>query len=127
MAVGTHKGYVQIWDAAAGKKLSVLEGHTARVGKCGDWRDGSCSETPEPSLKYSVDSQTITGPPCLPVARCAGVECRPAVVWESRSGDPAARHPSATSPVGAPSPGTQAGGVWPQVEHRPPAARLGRK
>lgn len=33
MAVGTHKGYVQIWDAAAGKKLSVLEGHTARVGE----------------------------------------------------------------------------------------------
>lgn len=33
VAVGTHKGFVQIWDAAAGKKLSVLEGHTARVGK----------------------------------------------------------------------------------------------
>ncbi|KAF4117942.1 fizzy-related protein homolog [Onychostoma macrolepis] len=32
VAVGTHKGLVQIWDAAAGKKLSVLEGHTARVG-----------------------------------------------------------------------------------------------
>uniref|UniRef100_A0A3B5KLY2 Fizzy-related protein homolog n=1 Tax=Takifugu rubripes TaxID=31033 RepID=A0A3B5KLY2_TAKRU len=32
VAVGTHKGYVQIWDASAGKKLSVLEGHTARVG-----------------------------------------------------------------------------------------------
>ncbi|NWX67011.1 FZR1 protein, partial [Promerops cafer] len=36
VAVGTHKGFVQIWDAAAGKKLSMLEGHTARVGKeCG--------------------------------------------------------------------------------------------
>lgn len=33
MAVGTHKGYVQIWDAGAGKKLFALEGHTARVGK----------------------------------------------------------------------------------------------
>lgn len=33
MAVGTHKGFVQIWDAAAGKKLFALEGHTARVGK----------------------------------------------------------------------------------------------
>lgn len=33
MAVGTHKGLVQIWDAAAGKKLSMLEGHTARVGE----------------------------------------------------------------------------------------------
>ncbi|KFQ31399.1 Fizzy-related protein [Merops nubicus] len=33
VAVGTHKGFVQIWDAAAGKKLSMLEGHTARVGR----------------------------------------------------------------------------------------------
>lgn len=33
VAVGTHKGFVQIWDAAAGKKLAVLEGHTARVGE----------------------------------------------------------------------------------------------
>lgn len=32
VAVGTHKGFVQIWDAAAGKKLFTLEGHTARVG-----------------------------------------------------------------------------------------------
>lgn len=31
--MGTHKGFVQIWDAAAGKKLSMLEGHTARVGE----------------------------------------------------------------------------------------------
>ncbi|NXO18777.1 FZR1 protein, partial [Oriolus oriolus] len=36
VAVGTHKGFVQIWDAAAGKKLSMLEGHTARVGE--EWR-----------------------------------------------------------------------------------------
>uniref|UniRef100_A0A673X1E9 Fizzy and cell division cycle 20 related 1 n=1 Tax=Salmo trutta TaxID=8032 RepID=A0A673X1E9_SALTR len=34
VAVGTHKGYVQIWDAAAGKKLFTREGHTARVGEC---------------------------------------------------------------------------------------------
>ncbi|XP_057713423.1 fizzy-related protein homolog isoform X2 [Corythoichthys intestinalis] len=32
VAVGTHKGYVQIWDAAGGRKLSTLEGHSARVG-----------------------------------------------------------------------------------------------
>uniref|UniRef100_A0A3B5BD96 Fizzy-related protein homolog n=1 Tax=Stegastes partitus TaxID=144197 RepID=A0A3B5BD96_9TELE len=32
VAVGTHEGYVQIWDAGAGKKLFALEGHTARVG-----------------------------------------------------------------------------------------------
>ncbi len=33
VAVGTHKGYVQIWDVAASKKISTLEGHSARVGK----------------------------------------------------------------------------------------------
>ncbi|XP_041126128.1 fizzy-related protein homolog isoform X1 [Polyodon spathula] len=32
VAVGTHKGYVQIWDTSAGKKLTCLEGHSARVG-----------------------------------------------------------------------------------------------
>uniref|UniRef100_M4AXL3 Fizzy-related protein homolog n=1 Tax=Xiphophorus maculatus TaxID=8083 RepID=M4AXL3_XIPMA len=32
VAVGTHKGYVQIWDAAGGRKLTCLEGHSARVG-----------------------------------------------------------------------------------------------
>ncbi|NWI87272.1 FZR1 protein, partial [Pitta sordida] len=36
VAVGTHKGFVQIWDASAGKKLSMLEGHTARVGEEGE-------------------------------------------------------------------------------------------
>nr|NP_989485.1 fizzy-related protein homolog [Gallus gallus]AAL31949.1 CDH1-C [Gallus gallus] len=38
VAVGTHKGFVQIWDAAAGKKLSMLEGHTQRVGPWG-WEE----------------------------------------------------------------------------------------
>lgn len=33
LAVGTSKGLVQIWDVAASKKISVYEGHTARVGK----------------------------------------------------------------------------------------------
>ncbi|NXH41236.1 FZR1 protein, partial [Dicaeum eximium] len=46
VAVGTHKGFVQIWDAAAGKKLSMLEGHTARVGK--EW--GSRGEFGVPGL-----------------------------------------------------------------------------
>lgn len=31
--MGTHKGYVQIWDAAGGRKLTTLEGHSARVGQ----------------------------------------------------------------------------------------------
>ncbi|NXE16580.1 FZR1 protein, partial [Lophotis ruficrista] len=42
VAVGTHKGFVQIWDAAAGKKLSMLEGHTARVGKAVGGRGFAC-------------------------------------------------------------------------------------
>lgn len=50
MAVGTHKGYVQIWDASAGKKLSVLEGHTARVG---EWR----------SFQQADDPAFLTQPP----------------------------------------------------------------
>ncbi|XP_053200984.1 fizzy-related protein homolog [Panonychus citri] len=32
VAVGTHKGLVQIWDVVANKRINVLEGHTARVG-----------------------------------------------------------------------------------------------
>nr|CAB3247799.1 fizzy-related protein homolog [Phallusia mammillata] len=32
VAVGTHKGYVQVWDASAGKRIIQLEGHSARVG-----------------------------------------------------------------------------------------------
>lgn len=31
VAVGTHRGYVQIWDVTANKKLNVLEGHSARL------------------------------------------------------------------------------------------------
>ncbi|UYV64052.1 FZR1 [Cordylochernes scorpioides] len=32
VAVGTHKGLVQVWDVAATKRTALLEGHTARVG-----------------------------------------------------------------------------------------------
>ncbi|GFT82417.1 hypothetical protein NPIL_335901 [Nephila pilipes] len=32
VAVGTHKGYVQVWDVGGNKCVSVLEGHSARVG-----------------------------------------------------------------------------------------------
>ena len=37
VAVGTHKGLVQIWDAGAQKRVSTIEGHTARVGKRSEW------------------------------------------------------------------------------------------
>ena len=32
VAVGTHRGYVQVWDVAASKRVNCLEGHSARVG-----------------------------------------------------------------------------------------------
>lgn len=32
VAVGTQSGLVQVWDATAGKQVSTLHGHTARVG-----------------------------------------------------------------------------------------------
>lgn len=32
VAVGTHKGYVQVWDVTGNKCVSILEGHSARVG-----------------------------------------------------------------------------------------------
>ncbi|XP_031566663.1 fizzy-related protein homolog [Actinia tenebrosa] len=32
VAVGTYKGLVQIWDASAQKRVSTMEGHSARVG-----------------------------------------------------------------------------------------------
>merc|ERR1719259_559605 len=32
VAVGTGRGYVQVWDVTATKKVNTLDGHTARVG-----------------------------------------------------------------------------------------------
>ena len=32
MAVGTHKGLLQVWDVTSSKRLCILEGHSARVG-----------------------------------------------------------------------------------------------
>ena len=32
VAVGTHKGLVQVWDVSSNKRLQVLDGHGARVG-----------------------------------------------------------------------------------------------
>ncbi|XP_043830550.1 fizzy-related protein homolog [Dromiciops gliroides] len=32
VGVGTEKGFIQIWDATVGKKVSTMEGHLSRVG-----------------------------------------------------------------------------------------------
>ncbi|KFW81257.1 Fizzy-related protein [Manacus vitellinus] len=63
VAVGTHKGFVQIWDAAAGKKLSMLEGHTARVGKEGESR----------GFTGAVGNQIVAQLPSLAPSRPVGV------------------------------------------------------
>eukprot|EP00794_Sanderia_malayensis_P008165 gene8164-9038_t len=43
LAVGTHKGFVQIWDTQSTKKLSSLEGHLLRVGSLAWNNDLLCS------------------------------------------------------------------------------------
>ena len=43
VAVGTHKGLVQIWDVAASKRISMLDGHSARVGALAWNSDTLCS------------------------------------------------------------------------------------
>merc|ERR1719479_648030 len=32
VAVGTHRGFVQVWDVTANKRVNTLTGHSARVG-----------------------------------------------------------------------------------------------
>lgn len=61
---------------------------------------------------------------CKRVSRCAGMECRSAVIGQSGPHDPAARHQDTTSAVRAQAAGPQARGVRTQVEHWPPAAGL---
>ncbi|NWU10194.1 FZR1 protein, partial [Cephalopterus ornatus] len=77
VAVGTHKGFVQIWDAAAGKKLSMLEGHTARVGKEGGGRGFSGGTG---WALRSLPTQTILGFFEVP----SGAEHAWAELWEIR-------------------------------------------
>lgn len=59
VAVGTHKGYVQIWDAAAGKKLSVLEGHTARVGELSVWSEGGGRSSRSEIFQHSFTFHSV--------------------------------------------------------------------
>lgn len=85
VAVGTHKGFVQIWDAAAGKKLSVLEGHTARVGEYWEQEYQDClhlasyrSQLSCLQRKAMFNSDLICRL-CV-LCRGTGLECGPAVV-----------------------------------------------
>ncbi|XP_022316457.1 fizzy-related protein homolog [Crassostrea virginica] len=60
VAVGTHKGYVQIWDVAATKKLNTLEGHSARVGALA-WNTDILSSGSRDRLILQRDIRT----PCI--------------------------------------------------------------
>jgi cell division cycle 20-like protein 1 (cofactor of APC complex) len=68
VAVGTHRGYVQVWDVAASKKLNVLEGHSARVGALA-WNGDSLSSGSRDRLILQRD---IRMPPLTPVRRLEG-------------------------------------------------------
>ncbi|XP_076338563.1 fizzy-related protein homolog isoform X3 [Tachypleus tridentatus] len=68
VAVGTHKGYVQVWDVAANKRVSVVEGHSARVGALA-WNSDIVSSGSRDRLILQRDVRT----PCtVPDKKLAG-------------------------------------------------------
>lgn len=62
VAVGTHKGYVQIWDVAASKKVHTLVGHSARVGALA-WNGDMLSSGSRDRLILQRDIRTATTTP----------------------------------------------------------------
>ena len=57
VAVGTHRGYVQVWDVMANKRVNVLEGHTARVGALA-WNGDNLSSGSRDRLILQRDVRT---------------------------------------------------------------------
>jgi len=68
VAVGTHRGYVQIWDVLANKKVNTLEGHTARVGALA-WNGDNLSSGSRDRLILQRDIRT---PPLASERKLAG-------------------------------------------------------
>jgi len=68
VAVGTHKGLVQVWDVTANKKLSQLEGHSARVGALA-WNGDILSSGSRDRLIFQRDART---PNIVPERRLGG-------------------------------------------------------
>jgi cell division cycle 20-like protein 1 (cofactor of APC complex) len=63
VAVGTHRGNVQIWDVGASKKVTVLDGHSARVGALA-WNGDCISSGSRDRLIFQRDirqSSTVPG------------------------------------------------------------------
>ena len=67
VAVGTHRGYVQVWDVMANKRVNVLEGHTARVGALA-WNGDNLSSGSRDRMIRQRDVRT----PPLASERCLG-------------------------------------------------------
>jgi len=68
VAVGTHRGYVQIWDVMANKKINTLEGHSARVGALA-WNGDMLSSGSRDRLILQRDIRT---PSIAPERRLVG-------------------------------------------------------
>lgn len=68
VAVGTHRGYVQIWDVAAAKRVNVLSGHSARVGALA-WNSDMLSSGSRDRLILQRDVRT---PSQLPERKLVG-------------------------------------------------------
>ncbi|XP_036596326.1 fizzy-related protein homolog [Trichosurus vulpecula] len=57
LALGTDTGYVQIWDVAAEKKVSVLDGHRSRVGVLA-WNEDQISSGSRDTMIIQRDFRT---------------------------------------------------------------------
>lgn len=68
VAVGTHNGYVTVWDVAVNKQVNRLQGHTARVGALA-WNGDVLSSGSRDRLILQRDTRT---PALLPERRLVG-------------------------------------------------------
>jgi cell division cycle 20-like protein 1 (cofactor of APC complex) len=68
VAVGTQAGLVQVWDAAAGKQVTTIHGHTARVGAIA-WNGDLLSSG---SRDRFINQKDIRAPPALQERQLVG-------------------------------------------------------
>ena len=68
VAVGTHRGYVQVWDVMASKRVNVLEGHNARVGALA-WNGDNLSSG---SRDRHIHQRDVRTPPLASERRLLG-------------------------------------------------------
>lgn len=62
VAVGTHHGYVTVWDVAVNKQINRLQGHTARVGALA-WNGDVLSSGSRDRLILQRDTRTASTVP----------------------------------------------------------------